>query len=81
MDEEHSGFNIDIKPPARDPYVACLVVTPKLANGHADSGAKVERHIGREKAVQIAYELLESCGASEHLLGQVRDLSPASNGN
>ena len=76
MTENHTGYIIDIKRPTREPYVACLVITPKHRNSKADVGAKVERNLGRAKAVQIAYELLSACNASENLLNQVHALAP-----
>jgi hypothetical protein len=83
MSEDHSGFIYDIKRPTRDAdrYVACLVITPKRRDGTTDVGAKVERNIGRAKAVQIASELLETCGAPAELLAQVRALAPTSEGD
>jgi hypothetical protein len=76
MHEDHTGFIIDIKQPTRESYVACLVITPKNRDGKADTNAKVERNLGRVKAVQIAYELLSACEASENLLSQVQSLAP-----
>lgn len=67
---------IDIKRPTREPYVACLVITPKHRDGKADASAKVERNLGRAKAIQIAYELLSACNASKNLLSQVHTLAP-----
>jgi hypothetical protein len=76
MSEDHCGYIIDIKRPTREGYVACLAVTPKHRNGDADVGAKIERNLGRKKAVQIVYELLAACNASDELLDQVRTLAP-----
>ena len=76
MNEDHSGFIIDIKRQTREPYVACLVITPKHRNGNTDVNAKVERNLGKSKAVQIAYELLAACKASDSLLSQVHSLAP-----
>lgn len=70
------GFIIDIKRATREPFVACLVITPKSVDGSADLGAKVERNLGRGKAVQIAHELLAACGASDQLLAEVHALAP-----
>ena len=77
MSEEHSGYIIDIKHPTREGYVACLVITPKHRDGHTDVSAKVERNLGHDKCVRIAYELLAACGASEALLAQVHALAPS----
>ena len=76
MNEQHSGYIIDIKQPISDRYVACLVITPKNRDGYTDVSAKLERNLGHEKAVQIAYELLAACNASESLLGQVHAMAP-----
>jgi hypothetical protein len=76
MSEEHSSYIIDIKRSTRDGFVACLVITPKHRDGHADVSAKVERNLGHDKCVRIAYELLAACGASESLLEQVHALAP-----
>ena len=81
MSEDHAGFIMDIKRPTRDGYVACLVITPKRRDGVTDAGAKVERNLGRAKAVQLAAELLGACGASADLLDQVRALSPQAGGS
>jgi hypothetical protein len=78
MSEDHRGFIIDIKRPTRKSYVACLVVTPKHRHVDADVRAKVERNLKRKKAVQIAYELLAACEASDSLLSQVRSLRNSS---
>ena len=75
MSEEHIGFDIDIRPPAREQFVACLVVSPKPSDDKADLPAKLERHVGLDKAVQLARALLEACGASDHLLSQVQELA------
>ncbi len=75
MGEDHSGFIMSIKKPTRKAYVACLVITPKR-RGHADVIAKVERNLKRKKAVQIAYQLLTACEASDSLLRQVHALAP-----
>ena len=76
MSEEHIGFDIDIKPPAREQFVARLVVSPRPPDEKADLPAKLERHVGLEKAVQLARQLLEACGASDHLIAQVSELAP-----
>lgn len=76
MNEQHSSYIIDIKRPTRNGYNACLVITPKYRNGSTDVAAKVERNMGRDKCVQIAYELLKACDASEDLLSQVHSLAP-----
>ena len=76
MSGQHSSYIIDIKRPTRKGYNACLVITPKLQNGYTDVAAKVERNMGRDKCVQIAYELLKACDASEDLLAQVYSLAP-----
>lgn len=78
MSEDHSGFIIDIKRPTRDAdrYVACLVITPKRRDGVTDVGAKMERNLGLAKAVEVAAELLDKCGASAELVAQVRALAP-----
>ena len=76
MSEQHSSYIIDIKRPTREGYTACLVITPKHRDGDSDVSAKVERNLGRDKCVQIAYELLTACGASADLLAQVNSLTP-----
>lgn len=76
MSEQHSSYIIDIKRPTRKGYVACLVITPKHRDGYTDVAAKVERNMGQDKCVQIAYELLKACDASEDLLAQVHSLAP-----
>jgi len=52
------------------------VITPKHREGYADVSATMERHLGRDKCVQIAYELLKRCAATDHLLAQVHALAP-----
>ena len=77
MSEEHSSFIIDIKRPTSDGYVACLVITPKRRVGGAtDVSAKMERNLGKAKAVQLSVELLTACGASTSLLEQIRKMNP-----
>jgi hypothetical protein len=76
MSEQHSSYIIDIKRPTRDGYAACLVITPKHREGYTDVSAKIERNMGRDKCVQVAYELLAACGASDDLLAQVNALAP-----
>ena len=76
MSPEHSSYIIDIKRPTREGYIACLVITPKHRDGYSDVSAKIERHLGRDKCVQIAHELLAACGAWEALLAQVHALAP-----
>lgn len=75
MSEEHIGFDIDVRPPAREQFVACLVVSPRLTDEKAELPTKLERHVGLDKAVQLARQLLEACGASDHLLSQVEELA------
>lgn len=76
MSEQYAGFIIDIKRPTNNRYAACLVVTPKSKDGYTDKDAKVERNLGHNKCIQIAYELLKACNASDDLLGKVHSLAP-----
>ena len=76
MSEDHSGYIIDIKGPTKEGYIACLVITPKHRDGYTDANAKLERHLGHDKCIKIAYELLKRCEASESLLAQVHALAP-----
>jgi hypothetical protein len=76
MSEERSSYIIDIKRPTRDGYAACLVITPKHCEGYTDVSAKMERNLGHDKCVQIAYDLLKRCGAADDLLAQVHALAP-----
>jgi hypothetical protein len=76
MSQDHSGYIIHIKRPTREGYVACLVITPKRRDGVTDVAAKVERNLGRAKAIQIAADLLSYCEAPDDLVARVHDLSP-----
>jgi hypothetical protein len=80
MSEEHRGFVYSVKGPTRDAnkYVACVVVTPYRRNGKANVGAKVQRNIGRAKAVQMAVKLLRRCDAPSALLARVEALASTS---
>lgn len=75
MSKEHSGFIIGVKQPTREGHVACLVITPKFKGGEADVSAKVERNLGRTKAIELSLELLVACNIPEELLVQIRALS------
>ncbi len=76
MSEEHSSFIIDIKRPTRDGYSACLVIIPKHREGYTDVSDKMERNLGHDKCVQIAYDLLKRCGATDNSLAHVHALAP-----
>jgi hypothetical protein len=72
--EESTGYIISVKNPTSKDSVACLVITPK----HKDKAKvkeKMERNLGREKAIQIAYKLLECCNADHRLLKQIETMT------
>jgi hypothetical protein len=72
MDQEHFGYIFDIKQPTRNGYSACLAITPKKRDGSSDVNAKIERNLGRDMCLQIAYELLAKCDILEDTLSRVR---------
>lgn len=74
MNEQHAGFIMNFKQPTCDGYVACMVVTPKLKGGDANLSAKMERNLGRSKAIDLALQLLEACDAPDEILAQIRAL-------
>ena len=72
MTETSAGFTVQITKPTRDPerFVACVVIYPNRGG----AAAKVQRNIGRKKAIQLVEKLLKRCDAPDELLERVRAL-------
>jgi hypothetical protein len=68
------NFNIAFIKSTKRNKVTCLVITPKPDGKHHDLSKRVERHLGKKKAVSLAVELLTCCGAPENLVRQVKAL-------
>jgi hypothetical protein len=70
------SFIWEVRRPSKDGFVACLVVTPRRrdGSGSVDTHAKLERHLGRSSALDLAQRLLKACGATSDLLQQVHKL-------
>jgi hypothetical protein len=68
------GFTIDLKKPYKPGYVTCVVITPYKDDGSADVDNKLERDVGRDKALQLTADLLRYCNAPEQLIEAVRAL-------
>jgi hypothetical protein len=67
------GFIIDLKKPFKPGFVTCMVITPYCQDGTpgVDPSQKLERDMGRKKALQLAAELLEFSEAPADLIERV----------
>ena len=76
------GFTIDLKAPYKPAFVACMVVTPYRGDGtrRIDASKKLERDLGRAKALQLAAELLAYCNAPADLVERVKAIRTATTG-
>jgi hypothetical protein len=64
------GFILDRKKPFKPGFVTCMVLTPHYQDGTpgVDTSKKLERDLGRKKALQLAAELREFCAAPADLI-------------
>jgi hypothetical protein len=67
------GFIIDLKKPFKPGFATCMVITPHYQDGRpgVDTSKKLERDMGRKKALQLAAELLEFSEAPADLIDRV----------
>jgi hypothetical protein len=78
VESKHPGFIIDVLNPTDDRFVARLVITPyRDGTDKADPDRKLERNVGKHRAVGLALELLTKCDVPVELLRQIEDIQKA----
>jgi hypothetical protein len=67
------GFTIHLKKPFKPGFVTCMVITPHDQDGALGvaTSKRLERDIGRKKALRLAARFLEFCDAPADLTERV----------
>ena len=70
------GYIITLKRPYKPGFVACMSITPHHEDGTpgVDTARKVERDLGRKKALQLAARLLAYSDAPADVVARVEEL-------